>query len=168
MISHTMLAAGGASSAVPVWATLIATVVPLGGAVLAYRQATKATKATAAVDTKKVDAEAYKIAKSFYEDMLTERKNESVVQQAQITGLNGQIQELQRSLNAMQVQMNARSAEEAQLRDQAGRLGLELLGERRRARLLTQRVTQLEAHLHSLGELIPVPALGDDDDLSNR
>lgn len=150
------------NAGVPWWVTALIALVPAGGALLAYRQATKATKATKDVESSKVDAAAYLVAKAFYEDMLVERKSESTVQQGQITQLNAQINELQRSLNEMQSQVNIRHAEETQLREQIGRLGLELFGEQRRTRKQARRITQLETHFVSINELVP-PMMTDED-----
>lgn len=144
-----MLAASPGEGAVPLWATLALAVVPLAGAWLAYRQATKASKATKDVDTKKVDAEAYMVAKGFYEDMLTERKNESVLQQGQIVQLNEHVIELQKSLNEMQVLLNARLQTEDALRAEIATLGNNLTTEQVRSQQLTSRVVQLEALINA-------------------
>jgi hypothetical protein len=144
----TMLTApNGASGAVPLWMTLTLAVVPLGGAVLAYRQATKATKATKDVDNKKVDAEAYKIAKGFYEDMLAERKTESSIQQAQILQLNERVLQLQESLNAMQQAHVDRITTEDSLRIVILNMTKDLAVEVERSRDLSAQVTTLQGLL---------------------
>lgn len=150
ILATVFLAAGsGDGGSVPIWVTLALAAVPLGGALLAYRQATKATKATRDVDTKKVDAEAYIIAKGFYEDMLAERKTESGVQQSQILQLNEHVIELQKSLNEMQQLLNARLATEESLRTQISSLGVDLADEKLHSRQLVNRVAQLEALINA-------------------
>lgn len=149
VLASVLLAASGGGGAVPIWATLALAGVPLGGAYLAYRQATKATKATKDVDTKKVDAEAYIIAKGFYEDMLAERKTESIVQQSQILQLNEHVIELQKSLNEMQQLLNARLATEDTLRGQITDLGVDLADEKSHSRQLSSRIAQLEALINA-------------------
>lgn len=144
---------------VPWWATLLVAIIPLGGSYFAYRQATKAANATAAVEFTKVDAEAYTVAKHFYEDMLAERKSESAAQQAQITSLNNHVIQLQTSLNEMQHQLNGRLNTETDLRSEVARLGLEVTSERQVNRRLTARVEQLEAVVRAAGGQLPPPPL---------
>jgi TolA-binding protein len=143
------------SSGVPVWITLLATLIPLAGAYLAYRQATKAAKATREVESKKVDAEAYLVAKGFYEDMLSQRKSEATAQQAQILQLNDQVIELQKSINEMQHLLNSRLVTEAQLREQIERLGKELARGGATNDHLALRITQLEGALSDKGFRLP-------------
>lgn len=98
----------------PWWVSVASTLLTFAGGYLVYRQAGKATKN----DTSRVDAEAYKTAKGFYEGMLEERKSQTLTQQAQIDQLNSLLLEQQRQLNGMQEQLNLRLSTETDLRRQ--------------------------------------------------
>jgi chromosome segregation ATPase len=143
------------ATVVPWWVQVMLAAVPLAGAYLAYRQATKATRATKDVESTKVDAEAYLTAKKFYEDMLAERKSQSLAQQEQIGQLNAQVQELQKSLNEIQAQLNIRLGTEGQLRDQIAKLIVELGMCTERGEQLHRRVKQLEGSIRDSGDQPP-------------
>ncbi|MDQ3765580.1 MAG: hypothetical protein M3460_30390 [Actinomycetota bacterium] len=72
----------------PTVVTVVATgIVPLFVAALSYRQATRANRQTAALETRKVDAEAFGHAQAIYKDAINTLKAELAEARARIAEL---------------------------------------------------------------------------------
>ena len=72
--------------------TVLATgVVPLFVAALSYRQATRANRQTAALEKRKVDAEAFTQAQAIYKDAIATLKTQLAEARARITELEHQL-----------------------------------------------------------------------------
>jgi peptidoglycan hydrolase CwlO-like protein len=96
--------------------TLLAALFTFGGGWLVYRQATRATRASADAETHRADAQAYQTAKNFYDDIIRRSAEQYQTAQTQVDHLAQQVLGLQRQLNEQQEQLNKRMNTEVELR----------------------------------------------------